>query len=374
MNSFWEKRAYLTDLQDVVIGAGIVGLFTAIYLKRSDITRRVLVLDKHPFSSGASTKNAGFACFGSPSEILDDLTNMNQNEVANLIEMRWKGLENLRHELGDTAIGYKSEGGFELFREEDRGLLKECTEHLEMLNQLMIECVGKPAYRLSSNFVNFHSKMKFIGAIENTLEGSVDTGKTMWVLRQKCREMGIEVLTGDAVASIDMLSDKPEFSWCDELVRCERLFVCTNGFTSELLPNVSVTPARNQVMVTSPLSRPIPVGTFHVDKGYIYFRGIDNRLLIGGFRNTDHSAESTSQFGITDNIQNSIRRFISDYVTDENYTTDFAWSGILGVGEVKSPIVERVGPNSFIGVRMGGMGVAIGSIIGRNLADLSRES
>lgn len=374
MNSFWEKRIYLTDLQDVVVGAGIVGLFTAIYLKRSDITRRVVVLDKHPFSSGASTKNAGFACFGSPSEILDDLVNMNRIEVANLIHLRWKGLENLRSELGDAAIGYKSEGGFELFREEDSNLMKECMENLEKLNQLMVECIGKSAYTLSSNFLNFNSKMKFIGAIENTLEGSIDTGKTMWSLREKCRKMGIEVLTGDAVASVDMLANRPEFNWCNELVRCERLFVCTNGFTSELLPNVSVTPARNQVMVTSPLSKPIPDGTFHVDKGYIYFRGIDNRLLIGGFRNTDHSAEITSQFGITDNIQNSIRKFISDYVTDENYTTDFAWSGILGVGEVKSPIVERVGPNSFIGVRMGGMGVAIGSIIGRNLADLARES
>lgn len=46
------------------------------------------------------------------------------------------------------------------------------------------------------------------------------------------------------------------------------------------------------------------------------------------------------------------------------------WSGIMGVGIHKKPIVKSLSTNVFCGVRMGGMGVAIGSLIGQELADL----
>ena len=49
------------------------------------------------------------------------------------------------------------------------------------------------------------------------------------------------------------------------------------------------------------------------------------------------------------------------------------WSGILGVGEMKKPIVEMVGPSIGVAVRLGGMGVAIGSAIGKQAAAMLME-
>ena len=46
------------------------------------------------------------------------------------------------------------------------------------------------------------------------------------------------------------------------------------------------------------------------------------------------------------------------------------WSGILGIGDQKKPIIERVSPNVVVAVRMGGMGVAIGSLVGEEAAAL----
>ena len=42
----------------------------------------------------------------------------------------------------------------------------------------------------------------------------------------------------------------------------------------------------------------------------------------------------------------------------------------MGVGSKKHSIVKPLGNNTFCGVRLGGMGVAIGSIVGKELANL----
>jgi len=64
----------------------------------------ILILEKGVLPQGASTKNAGFACFGSLSEILGDLQSHTEEEVLTLIEKRWNGLQLLRKNLIDRNI------------------------------------------------------------------------------------------------------------------------------------------------------------------------------------------------------------------------------------------------------------------------------
>ena len=42
----------------------------------------------------------------------------------------------------------------------------------------------------------------------------------------------------------------------------------------------------------------------------------------------------------------------------------------MGVGTQKKPIVKQLSNHVYCGVRMGGMGVAIGSVIGKEVAEL----
>ena len=46
------------------------------------------------------------------------------------------------------------------------------------------------------------------------------------------------------------------------------------------------------------------------------------------------------------------------------------WTGIMAFGATKQPILEEKAPHVFLGVRMGGMGVAIGSAVGERLAEM----
>ena len=55
---------------------------------------------------------------------------------------------------------------------------------------------------------------------------------------------------------------------------------------------------------------------------------------------------------------------------NQDFKIAHRWSGIMGIGTSKTPIVEAVSENVFCGVRLGGMGVAIGSLVGKELAEL----
>ena len=71
--SYWELKEWFSNIDFTIVGSGIVGLNCAISLKREHPKAKILVLEKGTLPQGASTKNAGFACFGSLSELIDDL-------------------------------------------------------------------------------------------------------------------------------------------------------------------------------------------------------------------------------------------------------------------------------------------------------------
>ena len=119
--SYWELKNWFTNVDYTVVGSGIVGLHAALRLRERFPNSKILVLEKGMLPHGASTKNAGFACFGSISEIVDDLKSHSEEEVIRLIKKRWEGLQLLRKRLGDTIIDFKPYGGFELFLKEDEG-------------------------------------------------------------------------------------------------------------------------------------------------------------------------------------------------------------------------------------------------------------
>lgn len=71
--SFWERKEYFEDIDFLIIGAGIVGCSTAYHLRIKYPSAKIVILERGYLPSGASTKNAGFASFGGPVELIDDL-------------------------------------------------------------------------------------------------------------------------------------------------------------------------------------------------------------------------------------------------------------------------------------------------------------
>jgi L-2-hydroxyglutarate oxidase LhgO len=101
--SYWEIKNWFSNVDFTIVGSGIVGLHTAIRLRERFPKAKIILLEKGALPQGASTKNAGFACFGSVSEIIDDLkTKINQIQSLNVqsVIFVWK----MRHLIKLTRM------------------------------------------------------------------------------------------------------------------------------------------------------------------------------------------------------------------------------------------------------------------------------
>lgn len=368
--SYWEKTTLYKPYDYCVIGAGIVGLSTALELINENSKSRILVLDKHALPYGASYKNAGFACFGSSSELLNDLSNMNEDDVFKLVELRIKGLNRLRKRLGDKSIEYNHLGSYELFDSKD--LFKENIEKLEYLNKKLKPIFNTNTYKsFSSSLFGFS---KGISLIKNMHEGQINSGLMMQSLIQECYSKGITILKGVEVIDLNKNSN---LSWNittqNSSFASSKVFLCNNAFASKLIPDIDIKPARAQALITKPIEDLKVKGCFHMNQGFYYFRNVNNRILIGGGRDLDLKQEETFEHGNTGVVIEKLTLLLNEIIIPgKSVEIDYAWSGTMGVGHSKFPIVKKIDTNLYCGVRMGGMGIALGSEVAYQLYRLQK--
>lgn len=371
MFSYWETKHFF-EYDLIVVGSGFVGLSTAIHFKKKYPKANVLVLERGVFPTGASTKNAGFACFGSLTEILDDFWNMTQDEVFALVERRYKGIQSIRKQFGDRKLDYFQSNGYELLEESQL----QAIDQMGGVNKLLKPVFKADVFSLVKNPVKmgFPSQVKSI--VKNKFEGELDPGKYMNSLWKLAQQEGVRVLTGVTVCQIIkdegiVLGEDGQGKTSLEF-RGNKIAICTNAFTNKLWPESDINPGRGLILLSEPLGFKIPwKGTFHMDKGYVYFRQIDGRLLLGGARNKDFEGENCTDFAVNPKIKLHLQKLAGEVIfPGKDIRWDTEWTGIMAFGKIKSPIIQQVGAKTAVAVRLGGMGVAIGWRIGKELSAL----
>jgi len=367
--SYWEKEIFFTFYDYIIVGSGIVGLSTAIFLAEKKPLAKILILERGSIPTGASTRNAGFSCFGSASEILDDLQHISEKEVQRTIQLRWDGLAILKKLVAPKFMDYKNSGAFEYFT--DASNANQCLSKINWLNDFVNDAIGvQNTFNEVSN--HFNSKSK-IPLIYNKYEGQLHPGKMMQQLIKIARKLNVQIEANSEVEGIDDLSDHVVLTLKNKEIRKgKRVILATNAFTKELIEIKDCKAVRNQVYVTSRLKTNPLRGCYHHDKGYIYFRNIGERILIGGARNISEQ-EGVGSFGLSQEIETHLQQFLKTHILFEEceFSFDYSWSGILGVGQAKSPIISNITSNIIAAVRLGGMGIAMGAIVGKNAAKLA---
>jgi gamma-glutamylputrescine oxidase len=372
--SYWEQDTYFSNIDVLIVGSGIVGLTAALELKTANPLYKIVVIERGFLPCGASSKNAGFSCFGSVSELLDDLTKNSEENVFQIVEKRWRGLQQLRKNLGDQNLELYNLGGYEVFN--DEVFYGQCAEKIPYLNSMLKDIIGN-----DSVYKNADAKIGQFGfnnvshLIENSFEGQINSGKMISSLIRKVQETGVIILNSLEVKQMNENEQNVNVELVNGIrFNPKKVLVATNGFAKQLLPELDVQPARAQVLITEPIENLKIEGTFHYDAGYYYFRNIDNRVLFGGGRNLDFKAEETTDMEVTELIQNKLDDLLKTVILpNTEYKVAQRWSGIMGVGEVKATIVKPISKNIYCAVRMGGMGVAIGSLIGKEAAEMINE-
>lgn len=216
--------------------------------------------------------------------------------------------------------------------------------------------------------------------IQNKFEGQIHTGKMMKSLIEKAKSLGVNILTGSEVIEINDNEKFVEVIVSNQSINekikfiSSKVSVCNNAFAKKLFKTLPLKPARGQVMITSEISNLKFKGTFHFDKGFYYFRNVGNRVLIGGGRNTDITNEESFDFVENLDILSTLKKYLTDIILpNNNFEIEMNWQGIMGFSENKLPIVNNVSTNVFCAFGCNGMGVALGSQIGIEMAFLMNQ-
>lgn len=332
-----------------------MGASIALFYKQKHPGQDVLILDKGIIPEGASTRNAGFACIGSISEHLADMKTTGEDVVFGRIEQRWNGLKLLKKTMGEKEIGYEHTGGHEIFTDKDT--FRKCRDQIDQINRHLQERIG-----LSEIYME--TELEGYPAIFNKAEGAINSGRLMMALHRRLLKLGVRTWWNCAVDSIEDNSVKLQNGIH---LNSKKLVLATNGFTKNLV-DLPVKPARGYVFVTKPMDDLKWRGTFHYDEGYIYFRNLDGRLLIGGARNVAKKEEETYRFGVNPKIKDHLVQFATEILhLPDGWEIEQEWSGIMGMTENKEPIIREINPKVWAAAGLSGMGIAIGMEVARGV-------
>lgn len=359
-SSFWETESFNASYNLIVIGAGIVGLSSALFYRQHQPDAHILVIDKGAIPEGASTRNAGFACVGSITEHVADMQKETEDNIKKRLQRRYSGLQQLRQTLGDEAIGYDNCGGYELFVSEDA--FGEAREYIPLFNGWLNELVDEKE-------VYTPRELNGYKVIHNKLEGALHPGKMMHSLVKRVEDANIKLQWNIGAKEIEKTGSVLLEN--DRRFKTEQVLVASNGFTKRLLPDIPIKPARGFVMVSEPWPSNPWIGTFNHDRGYIYFRNLRDRLLLGGGRNIAMEEETLDQFGTNASVKSYLEDFARDTLgVPEDLSFEHEWSGIMGFTSSKTPVIKRLGDHCVVAAGLSGMGIAMGMDVGKRSAEL----
>ena len=339
----------------------------------------IRIVERHPLAAGGSTRNAGFACFGSAGEWLDDLQTLGDEALAELVHARARGLRDLIDLLGESALGLQWSGGWELFRKEEQPLCEAAMAAMPRLNALLtpvledalqgLHCAhtGQPALRPDPDRAH---ALGAVGALHLPWEGMLHTGQMVSAFHTALDRAGIQRLHGVEVQGWTRSRAGDEWTLLTDLgkLNTAQLALCTNGFAAQLLPELDVNAVPNRVLVLKSDAEVLPQGTYHLERGYLYMRSLRPReILFGGGRHWGHELiegePSISEDAWDAQLLSAARGWIPGHLE-----VTHRWTGWLGVGQTRAPLIGTSETGLHHAVRMGGMGVAIGAGVGRQLA------
>ena len=367
--SIWEEEAFFAAQDFVIAGGGLVGLWSALEIRKKYSKAKITIIERSAIPQGASTRNAGFACFGSPTEMLHDAALLGEEAMWKIVEMRFNGIRKIRETFKDKQIDFEKCGGYECLKE-DKHDIDGIGNKLCWLNEGLEEISGKKKSFIFSN--EKLSKFNFTGfdaMIENKHEGGLHSGKLVQALIKKAHAKDIQILSGKEVTGWEDDGKEVLVKTDSFRITSKKLIVCTNALSSKFLPGCNLKPARGQVLLTAPIKGLKMKGTFHYDEGFYYFRNLGKRILIGGARNSAFAEEETGDMMITEGIQQKLELFLkTHFQTKQPYEITHRWSGIMGLTASKLPLVEQISNNIIAVVACNGMGVALSPIIAEEVA------
>lgn len=372
--SYWDVNR-VQQADTVLIGAGYTGLRTARLVKEKHAEWDMVVLDRLPVGAAASTRNAGFGCFGSPSEILADLKVLGPNRTRQLLERRIRGIEALKLEMLEVKLELGEFGGYEVFYPETPEFQEYIMNNLYVVNDLLDGLLTRENQYKSIDISGYGMAFSREALFTNA-EFQLNPADLHQHYTKRVNELDIPIIRGVEVVGFRSKNNNWELETDQGNFLFRRVIYCGNGGVLSKDMSPPVDPGRGQIVLTEEIEDLPWKGNFHLDEGYYYFRNYDKKVLLGGARNMFREEERTQALGQSQQIQNVLDQVLKERIlAARNFRVDRRWSGTMGFRRdgSKEVVVQRAAEGFWSAYGFGGMGVALHVDAARQLTDLIIE-
>lgn len=359
-SSYWETNRVLSTSDLLVVGGGFTGLCSAHFASLKDSSLRVTVVDQHPSGqSMASTRNAGFACFGSPTEILSDIEHEGTEQALARVKLRYEGIQMWLEMFKAEDFDYTPDGGLEVFHSSERSIFEKTLDKLSLLNSELESHIGRKEIFFPSHGIN-DSLCYGIGIAG---EAGLHPGKLHSCLLKSLQNKPIALLNGIVIPPLDQWTKKKgvwHIPTASGWIISRFVLLASNAGLSQLSENT--VPGRGQVVLTKPFDHGLPQGTYHAREGYMYFRTLGDRILLGGGRDAFREQEETLMPLGTDEVKLYLEHYLATHICPgKRISIAEHWAGVMAFtkNQRKELLRKYIDDNVYTVGRMGGMGVAI---------------
>jgi glycine/D-amino acid oxidase-like deaminating enzyme len=300
----------------------------------------VRLREAREISSGASGRSGGFALRGGAMPYDVARRDLGRDRAAELWRLTEQALDRMADLAGDALrrTGSLRVAVDESEREEVRAAYEAMRED-----------------GLAAEWIDDY----FHGALRHPRDGSLRPARWVRRLAALAAEAGADLREQIRVESLDELD-------------ADQVLVATDGYSKGLLPalDAAIKPVRGQVIATEPLSRRLFDAPHYARQGFDYWQQLDdNRLILGGRRDTQLDHEFSDEETITEPIQRELESFAAELIGEPPSITH-RWAGLFGQTADELPLAGRMPGHDNVWVAAGysGHGNVLGFACGELVA------
>jgi glycine/D-amino acid oxidase-like deaminating enzyme len=245
------EGAHAADV--AIIGAGLTGLWTALFLKELDAALTVVVVEQGVAAYGASGRNAGI--------LAEPIDHGHAAAIAHFGEAEARALARIGEANVADMIAFLTARGIDCDYEPTGRLMVALTPGQLVAAAETVEAarrLGATSYRLLDRDelrAELNSPL-YLGGVEATAGGILDPVKLVDGLRREAERMGVRLHERSAVTRVEPQGVGVRVLTEGGQVAARRVVVATSAYTHHLLPGVlhRFIPLYDYILVSEPLT------------------------------------------------------------------------------------------------------------------------
>ncbi len=359
--SVWQEvpEPIQVEHDDAVIGAGIVGAYTATLLRERG--RDVALIDARFPAAGASGRNAGFVLTAQREPYPVLIEQMGREAAREILTMVRENVLRMRSLANRFAIPLEDGAAHLAETHAEARELEHWARELEADGATVEFSHGDP-YGSSGYTAMMQIENDFMVQPARLTEAIAATS-------------GATLYDHNEVYAIEPAGECLLVRGRRAHIRCHRVYIATNGYGCDLHPYLHsiVRPVRGQITVTTPVERLINVAGITENH---YFRQLpDGQLFIGGARAFFEAQEYTAEDAVTPNLHLNLVNYLRLRFPGVEFEVERQWAGIHGFTPDRRVAVGFL-PNErrvVFAVGFSGYGNSIGLVAAERMVALALE-